>query len=146
MKESLHKIPDNGIGYGLMQLKNPSLDSFNQPRVIFNYLGQIETEDSGDGFALLDPYGEVESVENEIEYPLVITGIINEGQLKISFAFSQAHFYSNTIQNWLDLYKNKLEDIIDFCSQKEFSEYTPSDFDYKDLSLDDLEELESIFE
>jgi hypothetical protein len=40
-------------------------------------------------------------------------------------------------------FKTKLEQVITFCSEREEKEMTPSDMDYKELTV---EELDSIFD
>ena len=49
------------------------------------------------------------------------------------------------MESWLETYKNCLEKLIAFCASRSHSEATPSDYDYKDLSLDDLVELNDLF-
>jgi hypothetical protein len=41
----------------------------------------------------------------------------------------------------MDNYHKALTGIISFCAGREEKEFTPSDFDYKDISLQDLEDV-----
>ena len=49
------------------------------------------------------------------------------------------------MQQWMQAYRQQLEDLIDFCVRRETRELTPSDFAYQEVSFDDLATLTDLF-
>ena len=151
IKEHLHHIPNNGISYGILKylLKREDLRSLDNPQIVFNYLGQVEDHsseaDEASAYQYYNGLGQNESMENEAKYPVEITAVVQNGELQIGCSYDQQRFKPSTIEHWMESYQISLENLIAFCTAKEERELTPSDFDYKDLSIDDLEELETLF-
>jgi len=147
-KECLHKVPNYGLGYGLLNsgLIQEGKPLPPKPQIIFNYLGQVDNIASEGDFEVYNALGRVESMENEVAYMLEVTGVISDGQLEITLTYHAKQFAAKTIRYWMDAYQESLEELITYCTNRLEKELTPSDFDLKDLSLDDFEELESIFE
>ncbi|WP_243698776.1 non-ribosomal peptide synthetase [Paracoccus alkanivorans] len=59
VKEHLRRIPDNGVGYGLLRHMNPetapALARMARPEIGFNYLGRFGAPGQGDGDTAHDP-------------------------------------------------------------------------------------------
>ena len=151
IKEHLHQIPSNGISYGILKylLKREDLVDLENPQIVFNYLGQVEDHSSDSeettAYQYYNGLGQNESMENEAKYPIEITAVVQNGELQVGCSYDRLRFKPSTIKEWMEAYQTSLEKLINFCTSKEDRELTPSDFDYKDLSIDDLEELETLF-
>ncbi|MCK4978973.1 MAG: non-ribosomal peptide synthetase, partial [Candidatus Delongbacteria bacterium] len=82
VKESLHQIPNKGIGYGILKYLTPDelkegLEFKQTPQIEFNYLGQFDAEVEGmELFSIAsESSGESFSLNREFDYNFSITGI-----------------------------------------------------------------------
>ncbi|MCK4766231.1 MAG: AMP-binding protein, partial [Candidatus Aminicenantes bacterium] len=147
VKESLHRVPTRGVGYGLLKYmtgaENKKEIEFKlKPGIGFNYLGQFDAdvEQKSFGFAE-ESSGRNRGPVGERELLLDINGMIAARRLRLSLSYSREQFKEETLKKLMDNYKKALTGIISFCVGREEKESTPSDFDYKDLSLEDLEDV-----
>jgi amino acid adenylation domain-containing protein/non-ribosomal peptide synthase protein (TIGR01720 family) len=144
-KESLRKVPNKGIGYGILKYLTANehkgtLQFYLAPQINFNYLGEFDRELKGSGFVVSDlPVGEVVSPDFEREYSLNITGEIIKGELNIHIEYNRNEYQEQTITRLLDDYQTNLLKIIEHCLQKAESELTPTDLGYSDLSFEELQ-------
>ncbi len=148
VKEHLHRVPNNGIGYGILkqQAKERVVTNFKTPQLAFNYLGKVDDAEE-DGLFLVQEQtlGLEESLINKSDYPLEFLGLSKNGCLKFTLNYHTSQFKKETIVQWLKSYIENLKTLIIFCSERDFSESTPSDFDYSELSVEDLEDLNTLF-
>lgn len=79
--------------------------------------------------------------KNSLTALIDIAAMIVNKNLNISFTYSNARFHEDTIQNFINSYAETLRLILDNCENKDFKEFTPSDFDAVDISQDDLDAL-----
>ncbi len=66
--------------------------------------------------------------------------IVNK-KLKITVEYSRSKFKNETMENFVQTYVETLKLILDKCSNKDFKEFTPSDFDAVNISQEDLNAL-----
>ena len=141
IKEKLRSIPKEGIGYGVLRYLK-KIDGLTQkPPVIFNFLGNQKPFNSvvlGKGKFISKG---VRSAESERHHLLEINAFIEEGQLNLQFSYSEQFHKPETIKNLIELFKNALHQVIEHCSIRETSEYSPSDFPEAELNQDDLDNL-----
>ncbi|MFV8348042.1 condensation domain-containing protein, partial [Flavobacterium sp. ZB4P13] len=144
VKESLRKIPNKGIGYGILKYLDTSFDKELSPSIQFNYLGDFGSNvDDKDGsrfeFAH-ENIGNLTAMENAADnFLLHFSGIIVSGQLSITFGYSSFAFEKQTIQKLTDSYHKRLIDLINNLAQNMASNLlTPSDLSYKELSIEEL--------
>ncbi len=150
IKETLHRIPNKGIGWGILKYltakEHKGDTNFNlQPQVSFNYLGQVEagTRQTFSFGTVEESLGHMLSPNGQREYLLDISGIIFDNQLTMSVTYNKKQFKPQTIEGFRDHFQSELARLISFCSSREQKETTPSDFGYKKLSI---KELDSIFD
>ena len=91
VKETLHRIPNKGIGYGILKyLKESNLKI--QPDISFNYLGDFDTgnaEKTDQLFQFSDVYkGKEISSKIERTGTLDISGILVAGQLQLMVSYN----------------------------------------------------------
>ena len=72
---------------------------------------------------------------------LEINAFIQEERLNFQFSFSEEFHKPETIQNLVGLFEYTLRELIEHCSGREASAYSPSDFPEADLSQDDFDTL-----
>jgi len=149
IKEQYRKIPNNGIGFGLLKYLNENLiPNTVASEIGFNYLGQFQqnlSENKFLGKPLTAP-GFERDPDSERMHVLEIGGSVLENVLHITFAYSKEQYFEETILNWANRYLDELRELILHCQDPEAGSYTPSDF--VDVELDDgalgdlLEELD----
>jgi non-ribosomal peptide synthase protein (TIGR01720 family) len=147
VKEQLRRIPNRGIGYGLLRyLKGDAaitekLRSLPQAEVSFNYLGQfdqvlspnsrfqIAKESSG------PPHGHLGSRGHLLEVNAIVTG----GQLQLDWTYSSNLHQRATIENLAQGFLKALRSLIAHCQSPEAGGYTPSDFPLTQMSQNALD-------
>ncbi|WP_400193664.1 amino acid adenylation domain-containing protein [Hymenobacter sp. B81] len=148
VKENLHKVPHNGTGYGLLRFAPDALATERpRPQLVFNYLGQLGN-DEADAFFRFEErsLGRDEAPENRSDYELELIGSVQQGRLTLTLHYHRPHFLPATIEAWMQAYRQQLGQLVDFCTQRDTRELTPSDFAYSELSFDDLDALKSLFD
>jgi amino acid adenylation domain-containing protein/non-ribosomal peptide synthase protein (TIGR01720 family) len=149
VKESLRRVPNKGIGYVILEHLTDDeykkdLNFELKPQVNFNYLGQFDTDLERTSFRMAkESYGRLRSPKTARKYELEFSGMIANNQLAMTIIYSKKQFKTETIQVLMDNFNTKLSQIIKHCSKQRERELTPSDFGYKELSI---EEFDSIFE
>jgi amino acid adenylation domain-containing protein/non-ribosomal peptide synthase protein (TIGR01720 family) len=146
IKESLRKIPNRGIGYGILSFLAEGADFQAEPEIEFNYLGQFgqESRDSEEGFGMSSmPKGDERSPDMTADYAISINGVVNGGKLMLTFAYNTKEFEEERMRALAGEYRRALLRIVDHCVNKEDAEMTVSDFDAADL---DDEEMDAIYD
>lgn len=145
-KEHLRKIPNKGIGYGLLRYLSNDKSIQNKlekiPEITFNYLGQFDSGDVNEGLTIstLSP-GYAVDQRNKKESVLDISGMITDGVLSINLSYNPKLIIEQDVNEFIEIVESKLLEIINHCKNKEQSVNTASDFESKDLSNDELEDI-----
>jgi non-ribosomal peptide synthase protein (TIGR01720 family) len=143
VKETLRRVPDKGIDYGILRHLTPNGSSLD-PEISFNYLGQFFQENGSGLFEISGKkMGNPMSPEAEMKYLLDVRGITVKGRLRISFVYNRYQYRRVNIERLAGDYKAYLLSIIRHCSRKQEGELTLSDYAASDL---DEQEVEDLFE
>lgn len=151
VKESMRKIPNKGIGYGILKYmtspENKGVLRCNlKPEINFNYLGQFDGDVNTELFTVSDiPAGNSISPNMENLYKLDINGIVTKGRLTLNFTYHKDEYEYSTIRTIVDKFRKNLLYIIDHCAALDTTEMTPSDFTLKNITIESLEDLEDAF-
>jgi amino acid adenylation domain-containing protein/non-ribosomal peptide synthase protein (TIGR01720 family) len=148
-KEQLRRVPQRGIGYGLLRYLSrdaairTQLQTHAQAEVLFNYLGQIDQALEPTTLLRLvsATYGPLRSPRGTRRYELEISAFIIEGQLQLEWTYSIHRHEAALIAQVADTYIEALRALIAHCLSPDTGGYTPSDFPESELSqlaLDDL--------
>ncbi|WP_449546067.1 FkbM family methyltransferase [Kordia jejudonensis] len=151
VKEKVHQAAEHKLGYAVgryvLQEKNTKLNHIN-PQLLFNYLGHFDADISN--------ISELETTDISLEnmehpqrtraYDMEVTSVVINGQLSVRISYSSNKFEEATIQAFLEKIQQNLEAIIAFCLSCEETEITPSDLTFTDISLEELDALESFFD
>lgn len=142
VKEEIRKIPNKGVGFGILKYISTAFNENIKKYVRFNFLGDFTTGNENNSVNLLNEqlgcdYGK----GNNLTYIIEINCFIVSGKLNVLLTYSRNKFSENTMQIFVNSYINDLKTIINHCCDKEAVEFTPSDFDTVDISLEELESL-----
>ncbi|AEV98674.1 hypothetical protein A4D02_34750 [Niastella koreensis] len=152
VKEYLHRVPGKGIGYGILKYLAGKKYTIS-PEISFNYLGGFgsggSSDKAGNGaaplFKLSGNYKGREIQEDSVRDMLLnVNCIVVDGKMRLSIAYSQHQFKQSTIDAVLASFRLHLENLIEILSKEDKTHFTPVDFTYKGLKLDQLEELDKL--
>jgi amino acid adenylation domain-containing protein/FkbH-like protein/non-ribosomal peptide synthase protein (TIGR01720 family)/FkbM family methyltransferase len=149
VKEQLRRIPNRGIGYGILRYLshdaaiNKQLGLLPQPQVSFNYLGQFDqTHLAPLGWKYAqESSGSIHSPKGQRRHLLNVSGLVIEGRLQLDWKYSLAFHHQATVENLANNYVKTLTAIVEHCLSPEAGGYTPSDFPEVDFSQEALDEL-----
>ncbi|HEU4963916.1 MAG TPA: non-ribosomal peptide synthase/polyketide synthase [Bacilli bacterium] len=140
-KEMLRKVPNRGLGYGVLQQELPALAT----DIYFNYLGQVDAE-SKDRKTQFDATGLSVAEENATFRKLNISGGVMQGVLKFTITYDRSKFSADTMERFARMYQEALHAITLYCMSMEEAAATISDTHASDLSEEDLEMINSLFD
>jgi amino acid adenylation domain-containing protein/non-ribosomal peptide synthase protein (TIGR01720 family) len=151
VKESLRQIPNKGIGYEILKYMTLSenkgvLQCNLKPEINFNYLGQFDGDVNTELFTVSDiPAGKFISPYMENLYKLDINGIVTNGRLTLNITYHKGEYENSTIRTIAENFRENLLSVIDHCVALDTTEMTPSDFTFKNITMEGLEDLEDSF-
>jgi non-ribosomal peptide synthase protein (TIGR01720 family) len=149
IKEQLRKIPNQGIGYGLLrylsgdEMITKQLAALPQAQISFNYLGQLDQmlTDSSLLKHAAESSGPPLSGRQERSHLLDLTGMIAGGRLQITWTYSENVHRRETVERLAQKYMSALQSLINHCKSEKAGGYTPSDFPKAGLSQNELDRL-----
>jgi len=146
IKEHLHQMPNKGIGYLILRYlttddKKPGIDFTLAPQISFNYLGQFDSHSERSFHIAKESPGRFRSPEAVREYALEVVGMISGDRLSMSITYGAKRYRAETIASLINSYHSNLTKVIAYCAQRRRRECTPSDFTFKDLTLEQLDVL-----
>jgi amino acid adenylation domain-containing protein/non-ribosomal peptide synthase protein (TIGR01720 family) len=149
IKEQLRRVPQHGLGYGLLRYLSrdaaivDQLRALPQPQVAFNYLGQFDqTLPPGSPFKpAAEPIGPAHSPRAKRYHVLEINGGVLEGQLSLDWTYSMNLHRRETIERVARDFANALRSIIAHCQAPEAGGFTPSDFNLAPIDQRQLDKL-----
>ena len=143
IKESLHRIPNKGIGFGAFATDDQFDFGFDcLPEITFNYLGKFDTKD-GYWQVVMEDGGTPVHESNSNSTTININGMIVDGKLQFAVSTRLGESLTALLCDSLQV---KLIEIIKHCEEKlddAGGSYTPSDFDMVEISQALLDRLQS---
>ncbi|MCZ4248856.1 amino acid adenylation domain-containing protein [Bacillus amyloliquefaciens] len=151
VKDTLGRIPDKGIGYGILKYMTPPEQKtirFGQaPEISFNYLGQFNDTEDQHTFSLSSlASGHDITTTWQREQMAEMSAMAAQNKLHFSLSYPPSRFRKETMEQLLQTLQQYLRDIMAHCTGKEESEKTVSDFSSKTLTSDDLDSIASFVE
>jgi amino acid adenylation domain-containing protein/non-ribosomal peptide synthase protein (TIGR01720 family) len=145
VKESLRKIPNKGIGYGMVKYQTETELQEINPTLQFNYLGVFGNELDGEAesvFSYSNEYiGTGIAPDEYSKVPLRVSGAIVSGALQLSIHYGSAQYDQDTMARLSQSYQAHLEQLIRTLATSQQETLTPSDLTYPSLSIASLAEL-----
>ncbi|MEH7105586.1 amino acid adenylation domain-containing protein, partial [Bacillus velezensis] len=148
VKESLRRIPNKGVGYGLLKYMGP-VNNWNnrEPEIGFNYLGQFDDSIKEEIIKISKlSTGNNMSLEGKRINQIDINGMITKKKLSFTFLYNSKRYRDSTMSNLAVRYKKNLLDVIEHCKNKGSVEFTPSDYSDKRLTIEELDSLRETYE
>lgn len=154
VKDKLRRVPNKGVGYGILryltskdQTDAVSLVTAPSPEISFNYFGQFDGAKGKDTewhtSTLSASAGNETSPRAEKTLTFDINGMISNGKMRIAFEYNEREYEASTVERLTTRYKKHLVEIIRHCYTKDTTEQSPTDFTYKQLSIDQFENISS---
>jgi iturin family lipopeptide synthetase B len=146
VKESLHQVPQHGMDYLLYRQMTGSANYKSSP-VLFNYLGQFDTDKGGRLFEIRtgDTGRDVDEGSirrNEWE----VSGMVAQGELRLEVLYSQERYEGARMTEFVNHYKACLLEVMTHCLSQETISLTPSDVTHSAVSIEALDLLQSRYE
>jgi non-ribosomal peptide synthase protein (TIGR01720 family) len=148
VKEQLRRLPNRGIGYGVLKYLskngeiNQQFENLTKAQVSFNYLGQFDQVLSASGVL-----GEVKewkterSLVGDRSHLLEISGLIRSQKLEMQFVYSEKVHQRDTIERLANGFMSALKSLIIHCQSSQDKGYTPSDFSAAQVSQEQLDKF-----
>ena len=149
IKEQLRRIPNGGIGYGLLRYLNrekeiaQKLRALPHAEVNFLYLGQFDQSLSESSpFQLAkEASGRSQSMQGLRSYLLELNGGVIDSKLQMTFLYSKNVHQRSTVERLAQGFIEALRELIAHCQSSEVGDYTPSDFPEAGLNKKELDEI-----
>ncbi|MEN2401847.1 amino acid adenylation domain-containing protein [Flavobacterium sp. MC2016-06] len=148
VKESLRRVPNKGVGYGILKYLDKRFTNELLPSIQFNYLGDFGTNagTNKQGESLFEFSSENIGLSSDVsnsqsEVLLDISGMMVSDQLNMSIRYSGNIFSDETIAKLITAYENELVNLIESLSEIKENRLTPSDLTYSKLAYSDLKEI-----
>ncbi len=150
VKESLRSVPGKGQDYGLLTYLCEKINASErntlqqlQPHIGFNFLGSVDTGSSPTKQVI--PLGRQLTTSPHMRQHLALDLVVSlaRSQLEIEALFDSTRLHEQEVNEFLLIFTNALDDIGNFCLQREVAEKTASDFTATDIKQS---ELDAIFE
>ncbi|MGE8389677.1 MAG: amino acid adenylation domain-containing protein, partial [Pseudomonas sp.] len=150
VKEQLRAAPDKGIGFGILRYLADApvqalMAALPEPRITFNYLGQLDGQFDAGGASLWVPASESAGTEQDAQAPLgnwlTLNGQVYEGVLTLEWTFSAQMFAPQVIERLAAEYSEELASLIGHCCNGQARGFTPSDFPLARLTQAQLDGL-----
>jgi non-ribosomal peptide synthase protein (TIGR01720 family) len=157
VKEILRRVPNKGIGYGILKYLTPgakkqtwtdSIEFKSEPGIYFNYLGQYGRDNqNNNSFIKISSISPGENISPEMERTCAIdiNGMVVQGKLSLVFTYNKYEYKRDNMEKLAAGYRSHLLDIIDHCHKKEEKELTPSDLGYAGIKIEEIEAFEDEF-
>jgi amino acid adenylation domain-containing protein/non-ribosomal peptide synthase protein (TIGR01720 family) len=145
VKETLHRVPNKGIGYGILRYLGRKAYTA-APQIGFNYLGDFGSGVGADSNEPLFSYsnknrGNDMGGEMDRGVVLDVSGMIAGGRLRMFVAYSNQQYRPETIEKLSQAYQQQLQNLVNWLSAEQGEHLTPVDLTYKNLTIAELDEL-----
>jgi amino acid adenylation domain-containing protein/non-ribosomal peptide synthase protein (TIGR01720 family) len=137
IKETLRRIPNKGIGYGILKYLT---GEENKKEIEFKDVNQISSFEIAKESA-----GNTQSLKNRGEYLLDVSGMTTGNRLTMNVSYNETHFKPETIAALVSSFESELKNLIAFCCSRDKIELTPGDFTYKGLSIESIDRLTELY-
>ncbi|HEX7335225.1 MAG TPA: condensation domain-containing protein, partial [Pyrinomonadaceae bacterium] len=143
VKEELRRVPNRGLGYGVLRYMKEDLRAIPTAQIRFNYHGQLDNVLPPDSIFTLShgSTGAERGAQQRRPYLLDIVALVSDGRLQLTVSYSDRIYQSATIEKFADLIVASLRSIIDHCQSLESARFSPSDFPLANLNQQQLDRI-----
>ena len=145
VKEALRRVPNKGVGYGILRYLSehaPRFSALPYPQVTFNYLGQLDQAVSGDAmWRLARDQGSAQRAPSSRRRTwIAIDAAMRRGKLDVRWTYSSAIHDHVEIARLVEAFQNELAALIEHCCSGAAG-ITPSDFPLAVATQEQLDRL-----
>jgi non-ribosomal peptide synthase protein (TIGR01720 family) len=143
VKEEMRRIPQKGMGYGVLKYVGDGIRKNQESELLVNYLGQMDGS-MGEGALLrAAPEGSGRSVSEGMQRSskVELNAVVLGGQLHMIWGYSGKQYREETMVELAEAYEQSLLEVIEHCLSPEAGGFTPADFtdfNWKESKLDDI--------
>jgi amino acid adenylation domain-containing protein/non-ribosomal peptide synthase protein (TIGR01720 family) len=143
IKEQLRRVPNHGIGYGVLRYVNAQLRDLVQPEITFNYLGQADLARAHIAQFDFAPEasGAARSPRNARAHLLDLNGGIADGCLRIEWTYSENIHRRATIERVARDFLDAVRALIRAAHAPDAIRLAPSDFPLAQISQRKLDQV-----
>jgi amino acid adenylation domain-containing protein/non-ribosomal peptide synthase protein (TIGR01720 family) len=145
VKEALRDVPHEGLGYGPLRHAPDAARAHERearPQIGFSYANRSAAQARYSSFSVApEPFGLPGGLNGARHYELTIASEVCDARLTVAIGFNEKQHSHEKVGALLERYHSTLLNILNYCSGRETTELTPSDFSYKGLSLDAMDDL-----
>jgi amino acid adenylation domain-containing protein/non-ribosomal peptide synthase protein (TIGR01720 family) len=135
VKEALRRVPDRGLGYGVLRYlaggeRAAELATSASPRLTFNYLGQLDAA-TDLAWPLLPRFGEQGrecAAVNRPPGPLEVIALVIDGRLRVLWNAREDAGPASELAELASEHLRRVVDLADFCARHARPLATPADF------------------
>lgn len=142
VNEAFLKVPQNGIGYGLLRyLSDQELGKLqHRPNIRFNYLGDHIESSSNESLQIVSyPSGLTEDENEARPFEIDIIAYISSGELHVSLSYSKLQFNADKMNTLMDVFKEFLVETLEIVNVDTAEKALSENLTYNALSQEDLE-------
>ena len=139
---AFQKIPQKGIGYGLLRYltEQGKIELQHRPSIRFNYLGDHVEGSSDQELRILDyPSGATEDINEPRPFEVDVIAYISSGELHLHLSYSSQQFNRQKMDGLMDVFKTCLIEAIDIEGLHTEEKTLSENLTYNKLSQEDLE-------
>ena len=149
VKETLRRVPDRGLSYGVLRYASPDpavrqqLASPPPAELLFNYLGQFDQVVAGSElFRFADePTGPWHGPTNERTHRLEVIALVRNGRFEARWIYGATRDRPEVVARLAEDFVVALRGLIKHCTSPGVFGYTPTDFPLARLDQDTLDRI-----
>jgi non-ribosomal peptide synthase protein (TIGR01720 family) len=155
IKEQLRRLPDNGVGYGLLRHLNgktaPVLANLATPQIGFNYLGRFIAPQGRDWAVAPEMATLGGSIEAEmpLAHSIDLNVLVNdrpEGpELTAHWSWGGKLFSENDIRDLAETWFRALRALVSHAERPDAGGLTPSDLPLLSLTQAEIDQMEELY-
>lgn len=144
-KETLRRVPNHGLGYGVLKYLRGNIRNEVKTEIAFNNLGEFDNElDCIEALSLTQlTLKECISKKNMEGIRLALNVVVSDKQLDIELIYDTGLYSDEDIDVFVVSYKKAIIEIVETCLLRKDIVKTPSDFGI-DISLEALQNIKEI--
>lgn len=142
IKGQLRSIPNKGIDYGILAYGSGCIPKTGCNLLRFNYMGEIDNHLHSPVLAIAgDDTGRDTCPSNRLSCLVDVVAMITDKRLQVRMTYSKAMFSRDTMDAFIQVFMQRLAEVIQLGSDRGQTDFTPSDFETVKLAQEELDVL-----
>ncbi|WP_280329464.1 non-ribosomal peptide synthetase [Nocardia wallacei] len=149
VKEQLRRIPDRGVGYGVLRYLNPAtaqqLSDAPTPQLSFNYLGRTAIGTDGDAAWLPRRFDATRDERAPLAAVVDINAMMDADGLDVTWSYASRILGAGEVGELSQLWAAALSALVAHAESEHAGGHTPSDFDLVEVSQSQIDVWEQAY-